>query len=225
MRRHKRAAFARPPEAAIGLRMDIELRPARTEDADAAVPLMYSSGPAVTEYIFACDKGDMFACMKRGFERDAGELGYAVHTVAVVDNAVVGIGAGFAGDAPLRFLALGALNILACRGVVQSAGMVRRALQIERMIRPPKRHEQCVAHLGVAPAFRGKGIGALIVRHLLDEGRRLGRRTAVLDVSVENPRAQALYERLGFAVTRECISTLRNRHATVPSHRRMELAL
>jgi len=40
-----------------------------------------------------------------------------------------------------------------------------------------------------------------------------------------NPRAQALYERLGFVVTEERKSTLRNAHATVPDHRRMVLPL
>lgn len=205
--------------------MPIRLRPARPEDADAAVPLMYSSGPAVADYIFACGKDDIFACMKRGFVRDAGELGFTVHIVAVVDGAVVGAGAGYAGDAPLRFLALGAFNMLACRGAIEGPGVARRALQVERIIRPPRRHEQCVAHLGVLPEFRGKGIGALLVRHIVDEGRRAGKKTAVLDVSVENPRAQALYERLGFVVTREYESTLRNRFAAVPGHRRMELAL
>ena len=189
------------------------------------MPLMYSSGPAVADYIFACGKDDIFACMRRGFVRDSGELGYTVHVVAVVDGAVVGTGAGFAGDAPLRFIAQGAFNMLACLGVVRGMGIARRALQAERIIRPPKRHEQCIAHLGVQPEFRGRGIGALIVRHILDEGRRRGKMTAVLDVSVENPRAQALYERLGFAVAREYPSTLSNDYASVPGHRRMELTL
>ena len=205
--------------------MSICIRPARPDDADAAVPLIYSSGPAVTDYIFACGQDETFACLKRGFERDAGALGYGIHIVAEADGRIVGAGAGFSGDAPVRFLVLGALNIFVCRGVGQSPGVIRRALQIEQMIRPPKRHEQCVAHLGVVPAFRSRGVGALIIQHILDEGRRLGHRVAVLDVSVENPRAQALYERLGFVVTHEYPSTLRSEYAVVPGHRRMELPL
>jgi ribosomal protein S18 acetylase RimI-like enzyme len=52
-----------------------------------------------------------------------------------------------------------------------------------------------------------------------------GLRTAALDVAVGNPRAQALYERLGFVVAAERVSTLRNAQATVANHRRMELPL
>ena len=44
----------------------------------------------------------------------------------------------------------------------------------------------------------------------------------VLDVAVSNPRAQALYERLGFAVTGERASSLANAQGAVPGHRRME---
>lgn len=206
--------------------MSVHIRPARPEDAADAVPLIYSSGPAVLDYIFTSrTQSDVAACMRRGFERDAGELGYRIHSVAVVDGRMAGIGAAFSGDTTLRFMYQGTRNVLACYGPLRGAGVIRRALQVETIVRPPKSHEFCIAHLGVSPVLRSKGIGAQIVQHLLADGRRRGFRVAVLDVSAENPRAQALYERLGFVVTRECISTLHNAHATVPNHRRMELTL
>jgi ribosomal protein S18 acetylase RimI-like enzyme len=187
---------------------------------------MYSSGPAVLDYIFGPDgMSGMFAFMRRGFERNAGELGYAIHTVAVCDGKVVGVGAAFGGNTTLRFMTEGARNIFAHYGLVRGTGVLRRALQVERIIRPPAKNEHAIAHLGISPEYQSKGIGALLVKHLLDEGRRSGRTKAVLDVSVENPRAQALYERLGFSVTRENHSTLKNRHATVCHHRRMGLML
>jgi len=205
---------------------DITLRTATPNDVDAALPLIYSSGPAVLDYIFMSqNKEDVFACMRRGYVRNAGELGYAIHTVAEIDGKVVGIGAAFAGDVSLRFMAQGTANIFAHYGPLRAPGVLVRALQVEKIVRPPAKHEHCIAHLGVSTELRGKGIGAKIVDHLLEEGRRLNRPVAVLDVSAENPRAQKLYERLGFAVTRENASALRNQHALVPSHRRMELRL
>lgn len=205
---------------------DIVLRPATPDDADAAIPLIYSSGPAVLDYIFTSrNKEDVFACMRRGFVRNAGELGYAIHTVAELDGKIVGIGAAFAGDTTLRFMAQGTVNIFAHYGPRRASGVIMRALRVEKIVRPPVKHEHCIAHLGVSPVYRSKGIGARIVDHLLEEGRRLKRPVAVLDVSVENPRAQDLYERLGFVVTRENASALRNQHAAVPGHRRMEKIL
>ena len=49
----------------------------------------------------------------------------------------------------------------------------------------------------------------------------MGGKTAVLDVSVENPRAEALYGRLGFVVTKEMRSSDQNRYSRVHHHRRM----
>jgi RimJ/RimL family protein N-acetyltransferase len=44
----------------------------------------------------------------------------------------------------------------------------------------------------------------------------------VLDVSAENPRAQQISERLGFEVTKACVSRLENRFGHVVDHYRME---
>ncbi len=90
---------------------------------------------------------------------------------------------------------------------------------------PPKGNQHCVAHLGIAPELRSHGLGQKLVQHLLDEGRALGRTKAVLDVSVENPRARELYLRMGFKDVVEHTSTLKNQHAIVPSHIRMERAI
>lgn len=205
---------------------DIVLRPATPIDAEAAIPLIYSSGPAVLNYIFTSkNKDDVLACMHRGFVHNAGELGYAIHTVAELNGNVVGIGAAFSGDTTSRFMAQGTANIFAYYGLLRAPGVIFRALQVEKIVRPPAKHKHCIAHLGVSPELRSKGIGARIVQHLLEEGRKHNRPVAVLDVSVENPRAQALYERLGFMVTSENRSSLNNRHAIVPGHRRMELRL
>ncbi|NUM47588.1 MAG: GNAT family N-acetyltransferase, partial [Anaerolineales bacterium] len=89
----------------------------------------------------------------------------------------------------------------------------------------PKGAIHYIAHLGVAPEWQSKGIGGRLIEHFLEGGKKLGRTTAALDVSVVNPRAQRLYERLGFVVKHERVSTLKNEFGTVPNHRRMERAL
>lgn len=205
--------------------MSLSFRTATADDADAAIPLIYSSGPAVLDYIFASHgKDDVFACMRRGFVRNAGELGYSIHTVAEFDGQVAGIGTAFSGDTLLRFMLAGTKNIFGYYGIA-GLGVVRRALQVETIVQPPANGVHYIGHLGIAPELRSKGIGRELVERLLDEGRQLGRKTAALDVSAENPRAQALYERLGFTVTRERVSTLENRFARVPNHFRMETNL
>ncbi|HZV37115.1 MAG TPA: GNAT family N-acetyltransferase, partial [Pseudoxanthomonas sp.] len=96
---------------------------------------------------------------------------------------------------------------------------------VERVIQPPLRGMHYLAHLGVAPGLRGQGIGRALVAHLLEQGRAQGKRRMALDVATDNSLAQALYERLGFAIVGERHSTLANAQGAVPAHRRMERVL
>jgi ribosomal protein S18 acetylase RimI-like enzyme len=203
--------------------MEITIRAAEANDAACAVPLLYSSGPAAFDYIFASpDSAATTAFLHRAFADGAGELGFRNHIVAVADEKVVGLGACFSGVNMRRFTLSGLRQIVGFYGPIRAAGVIRRALQFEKIVQPPHGAEHCVAHLGVSPEFQSHGIGAKIVTYLLDEGKKQGRRVAMLDVAVTNTRAQALYERLGFRATAERPSSLKNDHVVVPAHRRME---
>lgn len=206
--------------------MKIAIRSATPADAIHAAPLLYSSGPAAFEYVFgpACG-GDVISFLVWAFASGRGELGYPCHVVAVANGTVVGLGAHFSGNDTLRFMAGGTIQMLQYFGPEKAAGIVRRALQLERIVRPPSRRLHYIAHLGVNPQQRGMGIGAQLVRHLLDEGLRRGRTIAALDVAATNPRARALYERLGFRETAIRRSALRNGFGTVADHIRMERRL
>ena len=55
-----------------------------------------------------------------------------------------------------------------------------------------------VMTVGVAGDAQGRGIGGLLLGALLDHARRIGARSAFLEVRVDNVPALALYERFGF---------------------------
>jgi ribosomal protein S18 acetylase RimI-like enzyme len=55
----------------------------------------------------------------------------------------------------------------------------------------------------VAPAARGRGVGEALVTRVIAEARALGGREVRLDVAVDNPGAERLYARCGFARTGE----------------------
>ena len=169
----------------------VRFRAATADDAEAAVPLIHSSGPAAFEYVFAVPgRGDARDFLMRAFVDGAGEFGWRNHRVGELDGRVVA-----------------------------------RGLRVERVIQPPARGMHYLAHLGVVPDLRGLGIGRALVAHLVEQGRAQGKRRMVLDVATTNPLAQALYQRLGFAVAGERPSTLANARGSVPAHRRMELML
>jgi ribosomal protein S18 acetylase RimI-like enzyme len=64
--------------------------------------------------------------------------------------------------------------------------------------------------LFVAPSARGRGVGTRLLDAIAAEARARGYREVRLDVVEENPRARALYERLGYrAVARHSTGPLR----------------
>ncbi|HUO95921.1 MAG TPA: GNAT family N-acetyltransferase [Steroidobacteraceae bacterium] len=206
--------------------MILSFRPAGAADADAAVPLIYSSGPATFDYVFAPAGADQaLRFLHAAFRGGRGEFGHLNHVVALADGAIVGVGAAWDGRATLRFTLAAAAQILRFYGPVGAAGVIARGLAVERVIRPPRGDELYVAHLGVREDCRGRGVGAALTRHLLGCADRARHRIASLDVAVTNPRAEALYARLGFSVLALRRSGLARGDSVVPDHRRMTLAL
>ena len=73
------------------------------------------------------------------------------------------------------------------------------------------------------PAARGQGVGTALLKAIIAEGRRRGYAEVRLDVIDTNPRATALYERIGFGqqtpeISARCAicSGFTQRHTMVP---------
>ena len=57
-----------------------------------------------------------------------------------------------------------------------------------------------VNNMGIRPAWRGRGAGTVLLRHVFLEAERLGAPRATLEVRASNAGARRFYERLGFRV-------------------------
>jgi ribosomal protein S18 acetylase RimI-like enzyme len=131
--------------------------------------------------------------------------------------------AGWSRASRLPFILAGVRQVFACYGIGAALGVIVRVARIEYVIVPPARSELYVGHLGASPARRGGNIGASLMAHVIAQHRHSGLRKVVLDVAVSNPRAQKLYERMGFVVTAERHS--RKCPGVVVGHRRMEIPM
>ena len=188
--------------------MPLTFRRARPDDVDAAVPLIYSSGPDAFDYAFARPgRNSAEDFLRYAFVQGDGQFGWRQHWVGEQDGQVVAAGTVFGGEANLGYMLAATRQILGYFGL-GSVGVIRRGLQLERIICPPPRKTLYLAHLGITPTLRGEGLGSQLIDHFLQIGRRSGLPVAALDVSAANPRAQALYERLGFTVQVERTSNL-----------------
>lgn len=201
--------------------MPLTFRRARPDDVEAAIPLIYSSGPDAFDYAFARPgRHSAQDFLRYAFLQGGGQFGWRQHWVGEQDGQVVAAGTVFGGEANLGYLLAATRQILGYFGLA-SAGVIRRGLQLEKIICPPPRRTLYLAHLGVTPTLRGEGLGSQLIDHFLQMGRDANLPMAALDVSVANPKAQALYERFGFKVQVEHASTLPG----VSSHRYMQRQL
>lgn len=181
--------------------MDIRFRPASPADADSAVPLIYSSGPAAFDYVFKRKRKSALDFLRYAFKDGAGEMGYRNHVVGEREGKVVVVGAAYDGASGFPFFLAAFRQIVGFYGF-DSLSVIVHGLQAEQVIEPPKGALHYIAHLGVEPALQSKGIGAQMIEHLMEEGRKLGKSKTGIAVSAQNPRAQALYERLGYKVVK-----------------------
>lgn len=60
-----------------------------------------------------------------------------------------------------------------------------------------------IGGMGVAPSHRGRGLGEVVMREVVEQARALGLKRVGLEVLVENEHAYRIYERMGFRTTRD----------------------
>lgn len=200
--------------------MNIAIRPAQAADAHVAVGLIHSSGARALDYGFSAGSVTCLQFLNRAFRDGRGFFGWANHTVAVVEDSVVGIGAFYGSEEYVR-LSLGlAAQVARFYPWARAAGVLGRCLRLQRLMRPPSPGMHYVANLGVDERWRSRGIGRALLAHERERARTLGRDVLALDVAVDNPRARRLYESLGFVATGE--SRMAGGRGEVPDTTRME---
>lgn len=196
-------------------------RPARPEDADAVVPLIYSSGPDAFNYVFCAPHINAQDFLRAAFVGGDTQFGWRNHSVLELDGQVVGVGAAWGASQTLRFSLQAVRRFFGIYGWRHVWGVLIRGLRTESVIRPPRRQCWYIAHLGIATEYRGQGLGHSLLTWLAERGRTRYPVLA-LDVAMTNPRAQALYEKIGFKVCAQRPSTLSNAQGFVPGANYME---
>lgn len=200
--------------------MDVEIREALPGDQGPIVELIYSSGPELYDFLY---KKKAKKLLQFEFQSGYGFAGYKNVTVAILDDKVVGTGCFF-GQSEYNALVKGTVgNVSRYCGKICSIPVLMRSRHMGSVMHPPKQGELYLSNFGVDPQYRGMGIGSKMIQHKLAEAREQGYETFGLDVSAQNPRGQALYERLGLKVLKEKVFPLKK--AGVPDSRKMELTL
>lgn len=182
--------------------MEIEIRPAKKDDIGLIKELIYSSGPDIYDYLYG-DKARDF--IEFAYLSGEGFAGYKNVTVAIYQGEVVGTGCFYGLDVH-RSLLLGTVaNIQAFFTADEIEGVMERSKKVGAVVYPPAEGEVYLSNFGVSANIRGKGIGSKIIQWYLSKAKDQGYTIFGLDVSAKNPKAKALYERLGLTVIEEKI--------------------
>lgn len=200
----------------------IEIRPCLPDDVEKAVPLIYESGPSAFNYVFTNHRTSALDFLAHAFQREGGEFSYDNHFAVLANGQFVGIGSIFSGPRASGFMWKDIQNILR-HYRYRAIPVLIRGLKIEQILKLPKKNEFCLAHLAISETERSKGYGEQLIQTLMQGVDKKPADYFVLDVSEENPRAQQLYERIGFKVHKHIRSTHKTQHGYVPNFFRMEL--
>jgi ribosomal protein S18 acetylase RimI-like enzyme len=131
------------------------------------------------------------------FERRVGEFVPPAGRLLIVDGKPAGMVACLSGAAlPRARLAAGAALMRA--GLMADPGVARRVQLAGTTLLKPTADDFYLSRIAVHEEFRGKGVAAALMQHVLDEAARSQAKRCVLEVAPEAAAAVALYLRHGF---------------------------
>lgn len=202
--------------------MSIRFRSCRADDAELAVPLIYSSGPEAFRYVFSQHRREQaLEFLHMAFQSGRGEFGYHRHLAVIRGDCLVGIGALLQHRQRLADFS-GVVTQMISFYRLNCWRVMGRGIITQQVIKPPQKNIGFIANLGIAPECRGQGIGTLFIAQLLQLARDAGYSKAGLDVAASNPEAQKLYEALGFCVKQQRHSSARSAFGKLCDHNYME---
>ena len=199
---------------------DVTFRPCVPEDVELAIPLIYASGPTSFDFVFKNKKYTSLDFLRHAFITKGGEFSYDNHIAMIIEHKLCGIGTAFSYQQAKSFYLHDALKIIKLYKF-QAPSVMARGLKVEQIIKLPTKDEVILGHLAIRPELRSRGYGQMLMEQLMSTTPLASGDYFALDVSELNPRAEALYERMGFQVIKQMKSELKNEFGYVANHRRM----
>lgn len=206
--------------------MPFEFRPCLPEDVNAVTPLMYSSGPEAYRYTFSVSRElQVLDFLREAFVKGDGEFGYKSHIVAVDAGEIVALVGMRSADERSEYTLAVIKNIFGFYGFFNGLRVMVRGLRFEKIVAPPRKGVLCLHNLGVKEGVRSKGYGQQLITYFLEQAKQKNVTAVGLDVAETNPRARALYLRLGFEIKGFSEGKLSNKYGRGVNHEYMEFSL
>jgi ribosomal protein S18 acetylase RimI-like enzyme len=183
------------------MKAELVLRPARLQDAAAAVRLIRLSMGDEIDWLFGQEAGhpadevvaDLYA-------RRGNRVGHEFCWAAELGGKAVGLLLAYPGAWLRRLELRTGWHLLAILGLGGTVRLARRQPQYGSLVES-EQDEYYVSNLAVDPELQGQGIGAALLEQADRAARQAGLGKCSLIVTYDNP-ARRLYERSGYRVER-----------------------
>ncbi len=171
-----------------------------TDDARRVARFLFSSGPDVLSYSLAPEQDELTAqaVMATVFVAPDGAFSHKHVTVAERDGVIVGAVAAFAAKDKAAIFARTAKPVLRALAPRDWPTLAMRAVRIAPFGEGIPDDVLYLSQIGVDASVRSQGIGSLLLEAVFSLAKSLGLSRVALHVSIDNPRAEALYARQGF---------------------------
>jgi ribosomal protein S18 acetylase RimI-like enzyme len=206
----------------------VSFQPVGADHAHELAELIYLCGPNLLSQAFGPSYDETIRCLALLAAKPMTMFSYQFARVAVCveDSAhfagiVIGLSYANYHESERRLAKL----VLRQKGWWRWFGMLPLAAELSRCAEPLSPGSYYISALSVRDQWRRRGVGAA----LLDVSHQIalenGCRTVLLDVEMDNPIAQHLYERMGYSAVSECMAGPQMRRRGIVGLRRMKRQL
>jgi len=185
--------------------MTVNVRAARHDDRDVAVPLLLDAGERLLTTIFGnSDRQAALDYLMFAWGLGGGQYGFKNHWVAESHSEIKGLITCWHDGLPDDFDRVTLTSITDHYGLDKSIDVVMRSQQFSAALHPPSSTELAVGHLAVCHEARRQQVGSHLLAHMLEKASSLRKFAVVLDVEASNTPAVAFYKAQGFGEHRTC---------------------
>jgi len=203
----------------------MEIRKAKKNDIGAIAEMIYSSGPDIYDFIYKTNSKTALDYINYEFKSGRGFAGYDNVTVAVKDGEVIATGCFYDGKVYNKLAVGTTLNMILFYGFMHFNAVLKRSLHAISVMKKPHKNELYLSNFGVHEKCRSQGVGSAVLQKKVGEAKAANYKKFILDVSVNNPKAEALYKRMGMNIIKEKKFTGKREGYPCSDARQMELVL
>ena len=183
---------------AVAKGIEAQFRPAKIEDADTAVELIYAPMGKFADYLFGEDNAARaHEVLRELYIRKKNRFSHEFCEVAIVENQIAGILLSYpASILPRLALPMGKelREIIGVKGIMR---LTRRSWPLMRE-KEAEPGDYYVFTVSVAPDFQKHGLGAQIMELAEKKARASNLKRISLGVTLDNENARWFYEHLGY---------------------------